>query len=83
MKPAELHFFIDANRCIDCHACVQLPGACSECDTHCGESMIHLEHINRASSVQTVPWRACTASSRRVPRCAQPMRSSVPATVIV
>jgi len=52
MKPAELHFFIDANRCIGCQACVQ---ACTECDTHRGESMIHLEYIDRASSVQTVP----------------------------
>jgi Fe-S-cluster-containing dehydrogenase component len=52
MKPAELHFFIDPNRCIGCQACVQ---ACSECDTHRGESMIHLEYIDRANSVQTVP----------------------------
>ena len=52
MKPAELHFFIDPNRCIGCQACVQ---ACSECDTHKGESMIHLEYIDRANSVQTVP----------------------------
>ena len=29
--------------------------ACSECDTHRGESMIHLEYVNRAESVQTVP----------------------------
>ena len=29
--------------------------ACTECDTHRGESMIHLEYINRAQSVQTVP----------------------------
>ncbi len=52
MKPAELHFFIDPNRCIGCQACVQ---ACSECDTHRGESMIHLEFIDRSNSVQTVP----------------------------
>ena len=52
MKPAELHFFIDPNRCIGCQACVQ---ACSECDTHRGESMIHLEYIERSQSVQTVP----------------------------
>ena len=44
MKPADLHFFIDPNRCIGCQACVQ---ACSECDTHRGESMIHLEYIAR------------------------------------
>jgi Fe-S-cluster-containing dehydrogenase component len=29
--------------------------ACSECDTHRGESMIHLEYVNRTESVQTVP----------------------------
>ena len=51
-KPEYLHFFIDPNRCIGCQACVQ---ACTECDTHRGESMIHLEFINRAESVQTVP----------------------------
>ena len=51
-KPDYLHFFIDPNRCIGCQACLQ---ACSECDTHRGESMIHLEYLNRAESVQTVP----------------------------
>jgi ferredoxin len=50
--PAHLEFFIDPSRCIGCQACVQ---ACSECDTHKGESMIHLEYVDRASSVQTVP----------------------------
>ena len=29
--------------------------ACTECDTHRGESMIHLEYVDRAQSVQTVP----------------------------
>ena len=52
MKPDHLHFFIDPSRCIGCQSCVQ---ACSECDTHRGESMIHLDYIDRASSVQTVP----------------------------
>ena len=36
----------------------RMPGvlqACSECDTHRGESMIHLEYVNRSESVQTVP----------------------------
>jgi Fe-S-cluster-containing dehydrogenase component len=50
--PARLEFFLDQSRCIGCQSCVQ---ACSECDTHKGESMIHLEYIDRAHSVQTVP----------------------------
>jgi Fe-S-cluster-containing dehydrogenase component len=52
VKPDHLQFFIDPSRCIGCQSCVQ---ACTECDTHRGESMIHLEYIDRASSVQTVP----------------------------
>ncbi len=52
MKPDNLHFFIDPSRCIGCQACVH---ACTECDTHRGESMIHLEFVSRADSVQTVP----------------------------
>jgi Fe-S-cluster-containing dehydrogenase component len=51
-KPDHLHFFVDPNRCIGCQACVH---ACTECDTHRGHSMIHLEYVERASSVQTVP----------------------------
>ncbi|MFN7929396.1 MAG: 4Fe-4S binding protein [Blastocatellia bacterium] len=34
-----MEFFIDPNRCIGCQSCVQ---ACSECDTHKGQPMIHL-----------------------------------------
>jgi len=45
-------FFLDSSRCIGCQACVQ---ACTECDTHKGESMIHLEYVDRGHSVQTVP----------------------------
>ena len=51
-KPDYLHFFVDPNRCIGCQACVH---ACTECDTHRGESMIHLEYVDRPESVQTVP----------------------------
>ena len=52
MKPEHLNFYIDPSRCIGCQACVQ---ACSECDTHRGDSMIHLEYVDRSHSVQTVP----------------------------
>ncbi len=51
-KPGHLHFFVDPSRCIGCQSCVQ---ACSECDTHRGHSMIHLDFVDRAHSVQTVP----------------------------
>jgi len=50
--PEHLEFFVDPSRCIGCQACVQ---ACTECDTHRGDSMIHLEYVDRARSVQTVP----------------------------
>lgn len=50
--PAELEFFMDPNRCIGCEACVQ---ACSECDTHKGTAMIHLEYTDRTNSPQTAP----------------------------
>jgi Fe-S-cluster-containing dehydrogenase component len=50
--PGHLEFFVDPNRCIGCKACLQ---ACTECDTHKGESMIHLEFVDRARSIQTVP----------------------------
>ena len=49
---AELDFFIDPSRCIGCQACVH---ACSECDTHRGEPMIHLEYVDREASTQTTP----------------------------
>jgi Fe-S-cluster-containing dehydrogenase component len=49
---ATLEFFIDPSRCIGCQACVH---ACSECDTHKGHSMIHVETVDRSVSTQTVP----------------------------
>jgi Fe-S-cluster-containing dehydrogenase component len=52
MIDPRMQFFIDPSRCIGCQACVQ---ACSECDTHRGTAMIHLEYADRAESVQTVP----------------------------
>ena len=52
MVPEQYEFFIDPSRCIGCQACVH---ACTECDTHKGHSMIHLETIDRGRSTQTVP----------------------------
>ncbi len=51
-KPEYMHMFVDPSRCIGCQACFH---ACTECDTHKGDSMIHLEYVSRADSVQTVP----------------------------
>jgi Fe-S-cluster-containing dehydrogenase component len=45
-------YVIDQSRCIGCNACVQ---ACSECDTHKGRSMMHLEAVDRSTSTQTAP----------------------------
>jgi Fe-S-cluster-containing dehydrogenase component len=52
MVSGELEMFIDPSRCIGCQACVH---ACSECETHRGHSMIHLEYVDRVESTQTVP----------------------------
>ncbi len=58
-------FFIDPGRCIGCQACVH---ACSECDTHRGHSMIHLEYIDRELTPQTVPVVCMHCDS---PTCAE------------
>jgi Fe-S-cluster-containing dehydrogenase component len=63
--PEHLEFFIDPSRCIGCQACVQ---ACSECDTHRGHPMIHLEYVNRLQSPQTVPTVCMHCDS---PTCAE------------
>jgi Fe-S-cluster-containing dehydrogenase component len=44
--------FVDASRCIGCRACVE---ACSECPGHGGQSMIHLDWLERSTTVQTAP----------------------------
>ena len=65
MKPDDLHFFIDPSRCIGCQACVH---ACTECDTHRGESMIQLDYVDRSISTQTVPVICMHCDS---PTCAE------------
>ncbi len=63
--PDQLEFYIDPGRCIGCQACVH---ACTECDTHKGHPMIHLEYVDRAHSVQTVPTVCMHCDS---PTCAE------------
>ena len=63
--PDALEFFIDPGRCIGCQACIQ---ACTECDTHNGQSMIQLDYVDRAHSTQTVPVVCLHCDS---PTCAE------------
>ena len=63
--PSQLEFFVDPNRCIGCEACVQ---ACSECDTHKGVPMIHLEYVDRRNTPQTAPVICMHCDS---PTCAE------------
>jgi Fe-S-cluster-containing dehydrogenase component len=61
----DMEFFIDPSRCIGCQSCVH---ACSECETHKGHSMIHLEFIDRSQSPQTTPVVCMHCES---PTCAE------------
>jgi Fe-S-cluster-containing dehydrogenase component len=63
--PDHLGLFLDPSRCIGCRACVQ---ACSECDTHKGIPMIHLDYLDRAYSTQTMPMVCMHCDS---PTCAE------------
>ena len=58
-------FVIDQSRCIGCEACAQ---ACAECGTHRGQSLIHLDRVDRAASTQTAPMVCMHCES---PTCAQ------------
>jgi Fe-S-cluster-containing dehydrogenase component len=58
-------FVIDQSRCIGCEACVQ---ACAECGTHRGQSLIHLERVDRATTTQTAPMVCMHCED---PTCAQ------------
>lgn len=64
-RATDMEFFIDPSRCIGCQACVQ---ACSECDTHKGQSMIQLDYIDRQATTQTVPVVCMHCDS---PTCAE------------
>ena len=63
--PSDREFYIDPGRCIGCEACVH---ACTECDTHRGHSMIHLEFLDRPVTTQTVPVVCMHCDS---PTCAE------------
>ena len=58
-------FFIDPSRCIGCQACV---GACAECESHRGHSMIHVDYVDRTNSIATVPTVCMHCEN---PTCAQ------------
>jgi len=43
-------FFLDPQRCIGCHACEM---ACAECETNGQTPMIHVDYVDRYTTVQT------------------------------
>ncbi len=46
----EMEFFVDMQRCIGCRAC---EAACAECETNGQQSMIHVNYVERAVTIQT------------------------------
>ncbi len=58
-------FFVDPSRCIGCESCVN---ACSECETHRGQSMIQLDFVDRRDTTATVPFVCMHCDD---PTCAQ------------
>lgn len=49
---AGFEFYVDPSRCIGCRSCV---AACAECDSHRGQSMIHVDFIDRKNTIATSP----------------------------
>lgn len=49
---SDYEFYVDPSRCIGCRACET---ACAECETHRGHPMVHVDYIDRANSIATVP----------------------------
>lgn len=54
MNPSQFNqqeeFFMDPQRCIGCHACEM---ACAECETNGQTPMIHVDYVDRYTTVQT------------------------------
>ncbi len=46
----DMEFFVDMQRCIGCKAC---EAACAECETNGQQSMIHVNYVERAVTIQT------------------------------
>jgi len=49
---SEYGFYVDPSRCIGCRSCV---AACAECDSHRGESMIHVDYLDRTNTIAAAP----------------------------
>lgn len=58
-------FYVDPSRCIGCQSCIN---ACAECDTHRGEPMVHVDFLDRTSTIATVPMVCMHCDD---PTCAQ------------